>query len=135
MVTGGNEQLMNLNNVYLTGNLTRDAEERVTQGGLAIVRFTVAHNKNRKNDNGEWESTPHYFDCVMFGANAERYLPQLVKGAHVIVTGELRQSTWEKDGQKRSKVEIAVNGIDTIEKARQAVRGDSSGLYDESIPF
>lgn len=106
---------MSINSVTISGNLTRDAENRVTQGGMTIVSFGVAVNDRRKNNQtGEWEDHANFVDCVMFGRRAESLAPYLVKGCKVFVQGKLNYSSWEdrNGGGKRSKLEVVVSDID-----------------------
>lgn len=130
-----------LNSVTLGGNLTRDPELRYTQGGTAVLGMSVAVNESRKDGNGEWTDYPSYIDMTMFGKRAEGVGDYLSKGTYVAVTGRLRQNRWEKDGQKRSKVEVVVDNIH-FQSAGQgsgqktcAEQPEGVGVYDEDIPF
>ena len=103
---------MSINRVTISGNLTRDPELRTTNGGTAILNFGVAVNDRRKNQNGEWEDYPNFVDCVMFGTRAETVSRYLQKGSKIAAEGKLRYSSWEKDGQRRSKLEVVVDDIE-----------------------
>ena len=104
---------MSINRVILTGNLTRDPEIRRTQSGMAIMSFGIAVNDRRKNSQtGEWEDYPNFIDCTMFGSRAEAVSNFISKGSKIGLEGKLRYSTWERDGQKRSKIEVIVDEID-----------------------
>lgn len=109
---------MSINQVAISGNLTRDAEQRTSAGGTVIVGFSVAVNERRKNQQtGEWEDYPNFVDCTMFGNYAAALYPHLVKGAKVAVGGKLRFSQWEKDGQKRSKLEVIAQEVEVMRQA------------------
>ena len=113
---------MSINRVTISGNLTRDPELRTTQGGMAVMGFGVAVNDRRKNQQtGEWEDVPNFVDCTMFGSRAASVAKFLSKGAKVAIEGKLRWSQWEKDGQKRSKLEVIVDDIEFLG------RGNSGG--------
>jgi single-strand DNA-binding protein len=104
---------MSINRVVLCGNLTRDGELRNTASGSSILTFGIAVNERMRNQSsGEWEDRPNYFDCVIFGARAQALQPYMTKGVKVVIEGKLRWSQWEKDGQRRSKVDIVVDGLD-----------------------
>lgn len=104
---------MSINRVNISGNLTRDPELRQTQGGMAILSMGVAVNDRRRNQaTGEWEEYPNFVDCVVFGNRCEFLHRNLRKGKKVHIEGKLRYSSWEKDGQKRSKLEVVVDDID-----------------------
>lgn len=104
---------MSINKVFISGNLTRDCELRATKGGSQVLTFGVAVNDRRKNpQSGEWEDVPNYIDCVVFGNRANALQRFLTKGMKVAIEGKLRWSQWEKDGQKRSKIEVIVDEVE-----------------------
>ena len=112
---------MSINRVCISGNLTRSPELRATQGGTQILTFGVAVNDRRQNpQTGEWEDTPNFIDCVVFGSRAEPLSRFLSKGTKVAIEGKLRYSAWEtKDGQRRSKLEVVVDDLDFITPRQQ----------------
>ena len=112
---------MSINRVIISGNLTRDMELRSTASGSVIGQFGVAVNDRRKNAQGEWEDVPNFIDCTMFGTRAEKLAQYLTKGTKVAIEGKLRWSQWEKDGQKRSKIEVIVDDLELMsgEKRQQ----------------
>lgn len=110
-----------INRVCLSGNLTRDPEIRYTQSGTPVMGFGMAVNDRRKNSNtGEWEDYANFLDCTMFGSRTESVSQYLLKGSKVMVEGKLRYSSWERDGQKRSKVEIVIDDIVFAGQRQQA---------------
>lgn len=146
---------MSINRVIISGNLTRDPELRSTASGLPVLGFGVAVNDRRKNQQtGEWEDYPNFIDCTMFGARAESLSRYLSKGAKVSIEGKLRWSQWERDGQKRSKIEVIVDELEFMSSRNDSHQGGgapshtapapavaapvvdaSSSVYDEDIPF
>ena len=126
---------MSINQVAISGNLGRDAELRRTQGGMAILRFSVAVNERRKNNQtGEWEDYTNWVGCAMFGSRAEKIAEFLKSGTKVSVQGKLRYSEWEKDGQKRTSLEVIVDEVEFMSK-RQEQQQPKFEVYDEDIPF
>lgn len=126
---------MSINRVNISGNLTRDPELRATTGGTQVLSFGLAVNDRRKNQQtGEWEDYPNFVDCTMFGSRAEKVSRYLTKGCKVVVEGKLRYSQWERDGQKRSKLEVIVEEIEFMSR-QQAAEPAPSDAYDEDIPF
>lgn len=106
---------MSINRVIISGNLTRDPELRSTASGMPVLGFGVAVNDRRRNQQtGEWEDYPNFIDCTMFGARAESVSRFLSKGSKVAIEGKLRWSQWERDGQKRSKIEVIVDEIEFL---------------------
>ena len=123
--------MANINRVTLSGNLTRDSELRSTNGGMAILNFSVATNDRRKNaQSGEWEDVPNYVDCVMFGTRCASLNRMLRKGSKVAVEGKLRWSSWEKDGQKRSKLEVIVDELELMSAPPK-----QAAPADDDLPF
>lgn len=143
---------MSINRVNITGNLTRDPELRVTAGGTQVLSFGVAVNDRRRSpQTGEWEDYPNFVDCTMFGTRAEAVSRFLAKGNKVAIEGKLRYSSWEKDGQRRSKLEVIVDEIEFMSQRQgggapatapvaapmpaPAAAPPPVDLYDEDIPF
>lgn len=134
---------MSINKVFISGNLTRDCELRSTASGTAVLGFGVAVNDRRRNpQTGEWEDYPNYIDCTVFGARAESLSRMLAKGAKVAVEGKLRYSSWERDGQRRSKVEVVAEEIELMQRRDGSQAGSrrepayvEATPYDEDIPF
>lgn len=123
---------MSINRVNISGNLTRDSELRSANNGTAILNFSVAVNDRRKNASGEWEDVPNYVDCVVFGTRATALNRMLKKGTKVAIEGKLRWSSWEKDGQRRSKLEVIVDELELMNAPKQAEPADT---YDDDLPF
>ena len=133
-----------LNKVFISGNLTRSPELRATSGGTSVLDFGVAVNERRKNQSGEWEDRANFVDCAMFGKRAEAVEKFLSKGQKVAIEGKLRYSSWEKDGQKRSKLSVIVDEIEFMSRkdgqqaAQQPARQEQPAQDDydsEFIPF
>ena len=126
---------MSINRVAVSGHLTRDPELRATTGGTQVPSFGIAVNDRRKNpQSGEWEDYPNFVDCTMFGTRAEKIHRFLSKGCKVAIEGKLRYSSWERDGQRRSKLEIIVEEIEFLSR-QQAAEPEPEDAYDEDIPF
>ena len=146
---------MSINKVILTGNLTRDAELRYSQSGMAISSIGIAVNDRTKNSStGEWEDYANFINCTLFGKRAEALDPYLKKGQKVAIDGKLRYSTWESDGQKRSKIEVIVDdlellgsrgnggggqgnapGKDAYSAPKTPVVNEDASVYSEDVPF
>jgi single-strand DNA-binding protein len=141
-----------INRVVIVGNLTRDPEMRVTPGGTSVCQLRIAVNERVKDQSsGEWGDRPNYFDVNVFGAQGERCGQWLARGRQVAVEGRLRWSEWERDGQKRQKVDIVADNVQFIgpregggAPQRQQAGGpafNDAGLdvpeedFDSDIPF
>lgn len=133
---------MSINTCTISGNLTRDPELRATASGTEILGFSVAVNDRRRNpQTSEWEDHPNFIDCTMFGFRASALANILHKGSSVTVQGKLRWSQWERDGQKRSKIEVVVDEIALHDKKGAAPAGQTAAPEAEAeylpydIPF
>lgn len=112
---------MSINRVVISGNLTRDPELRMTASGMPVLAFGVAVNDRRKNQQtGEWEDYPNFIDCTMFGNRAQSLSQYLSKGTKVALEGKLRWSQWEKNGDKRSKIEVIVDELELMQQRQGA---------------
>ena len=111
---------MSINRCYLSGCLTSEPRQTATASGNTVVRFGIAVNDRRKNNQtGEWDNYTHFVDCTMFGKLAESTVVYLHKGVRVTVEGKLNYQTWEKDGQKYSKLGVIVNELVPPQHPRQ----------------
>lgn len=134
---------MSINHVSVTGNLTRSPELRATQGGTPVLSFGIAVNDRRKNASGQWEEVPNFFECVTFGNRATALSDILAKGMKVAIAGKLHYSSWEKDGQKHSKVDIIANDVELMQNRKPQQEQPqqyqptavNQVVYDEDIPF
>lgn len=100
--------------ITVVGNLTADPELRFTQSGAAVASFTVASTPSRfDKQSGKWVDDPALFmRCNVWRQVAENVAESLVRGARVIVTGRLKQRSFEtKEGEKRTVVELDVDEI------------------------
>lgn len=100
-----------INQVILMGNLTRDPELRTTGSGQSVCSFSLAINRSWQDQNGQQQDAVDYFDVTAWGKLAELIAQYLQKGRRCLVQGRLSQSTWEQDGQKRSKVEVVASDV------------------------
>jgi single-strand DNA-binding protein len=114
-----------VNQAILLGNLTRDPELRQTPSGQSVCNFGIALNRAYKDQSGNWQEATDFVNCVAWGPLAERINQYLSKGRRVLVQGSLRSSSWEQDGQKRSKVEVWANDVTFLDGRGEG--GDSGG--------
>lgn len=128
---------MSINSVTIAGNLTRNPELKQTQSGFSVLHLGIAVNERMKNkQTEEWEDNPNFFDVTMLGKRAESVARFLSKGSKVTIQGKLRWSSWEKDGQKRSKVEIIADEIEFMSRNEGGQTAQpASGYVDEDCPF
>ena len=135
----------NINKVVISGRLTRDPDLRALPSGKQILGLSVAVNDRRKNPStGDWEDYANFIDCSMFGNRAESLSRILHKGQLVCIEGKLRYSAWERDGVKRSKIEVVIDEIEIPQSDAHKSQGQPSqrsqeteydGYEYEPIPF
>lgn len=123
---------MSINRVEITGNLGKDPELKATAGGTSVLLLSVCVNSRVKRD-GEWADKANWVDVKFFGSRADALHRYLSKGSHVAIAGRLLQETWEKDGQKRSRLVVVGDDIDMCGGARKDE--PEADPYDEEIPF
>ncbi len=100
------------NNVTVVGNLTADPELRFTASGVAMANISVADSRRYQDRNGEWQEDTSFFRGTCWRDVAENVAESLTKGARVIISGRLKQRTWEtNEGEKRNVVEIDIQEI------------------------
>lgn len=103
------------NKVFLLGRLTRDPEVRSFSNGGKVAQFGFAVDGSRKKDQstGKWVSEPCFLDVKAWnrgekGTTADICEKYLSKGKQCFIEGKLVMESWEKDGQKRSKIVVEV---------------------------
>ena len=130
--------MTDINTIVIGGRITRDSEMKTTTTGMAVVRFSVANGYSRKDGN-EWKNESNFFDVVFIGKRAEAIFKYLSKGVSVIVSGVLRQSRWEQNGEKKSKIEILAENVQFFEKNNPEPVGRGPETFsdddDDTIPF
>ncbi|MDQ6657627.1 MAG: single-stranded DNA-binding protein [Actinomycetota bacterium] len=121
--------------ITVVGNLTADPELRFTASGAAVANFTVASTpRTFDRTSGEWKDGEALFlRCNIWRQPAENVAESLTRGARVVVTGRLRQRSFEtKEGEKRTVIEMEVDEIGpslryATAKVNKAQRSDGGG--------
>ncbi|MDG4804045.1 MULTISPECIES: single-stranded DNA-binding protein [Micromonospora] len=100
--------------ITVIGNLTDDPELRFTPSGAAVAKFRVASTPRFMDKaSGEWkDGEPLFLSCTVWRQAAENVAESLQRGARVIVSGRLRQRSYEtREGEKRTVIELEVDEI------------------------
>ncbi|MGT2753657.1 single-stranded DNA-binding protein [Streptococcus ovis] len=119
-----------INNVVLVGRMTRDAELRYTPSNQAVATFTLAVNRNFKNQAGEREAD--FINCVIWRQPAENLANWAKKGALVGITGRIQTRNYEnQQGQRVYVTEVIADNFQLLE-SRTAREGGASGSYGQS---
>ena len=119
------------NRVVLVGNLTRDPELRYIPSGTAVSDITLAVNDRYKNANGEWVEEVNFIDVTLWARQAEVACEYLSKGSSVLIEGRLKYDTWEKEGQKHSKLRVVGERMQML-GSRGGSSSQSQSDYDSS---
>jgi single-strand DNA-binding protein len=101
-------------NITIVGNLTDDPDLRFTPNGAAVANFTVASTPRFfDKQTNEWKDGEALFlRCSIWRQAAENVAETLQRGARVIVTGRLKQRSYEtREGEKRTTFEVEVEEI------------------------
>ncbi|HEM3557545.1 TPA: single-stranded DNA-binding protein, partial [Streptococcus suis] len=120
-----------INNVVLVGRLTRDVELRYTPSNQAVATFTLAVNRNFKNQStGEREAD--FINCVLWRQQAENLANWTKKGHLIAITGRIQTRSYDnQQGQRVYVTEVVAESFQVLEKR------DNSANYssmDEQMP-
>jgi single-strand DNA-binding protein len=127
------------NGITLVGNLTDDPQPKVTASGVAYVTFRLACSRRifDRTDNQWRDGDPAFFSVIAWRQLAQNVGTSLRKGDRAVVIGRVRQSRYEKDGEKRvrSEVEAEIVGAELAWSCAQIQRkrawtADAAGASD-----
>lgn len=126
--------------ITVIGNLTADPELRFTPAGAAVANFTVASTpRTFDRQTNEWKDGEALFlRCSIWREAAENVAESLTRGSRVIVSGRLKQRSYEtREGEKRTVVELEVDEIGpslryATAKVNKASRGSGGGGFGSS---
>jgi single-strand DNA-binding protein len=138
--------MANLNKVLLMGNLTRDPELKMTPSGQAICKFGIAINRTFTGQDGQKREEVTFVDVDCFGKQAETIAKYCTRGKRLFVEGRLKLDTWEKNGEKKSKMGVILENFQFLggkdESAAPASRQPAPPpapkndfAEDDSVPF
>lgn len=124
-----------LNRVVLVGRLTKDVDLKYTPNGVAVANFTLAVNRNFKNQNGEQEAD--FINCQIWRKPAENVANYLSKGSLCGVDGRIQTRSYEgQDGKRVFVTEVVADSVQFLEPKKQG--GQSKGqryTADPGDPF
>lgn len=120
-----------MNNVILTGRMTKDPELKYTSGGKANARFTLA--VQRTKDEAD------FVNCVAWEKTAETIAEYFKKGSPILVQGSIRSGSYEKDRRTIYTTDVWVYKFDFFGSSNQNKDKENKNNYnkeeDESFPF
>ena len=135
-----------LNKCILIGNLGKDPELKMTPGGQAMTRFSLATTETWKSQDGTKQSKTEWHNCVVWGKQAEIAEKFLRKGKQIYVEGRIQYREYEKDGVKKTACDIRVDNFVMLGQKGEAdgeprkassapAAGSADGGFDEDLPF
>jgi len=120
--------------VTFKARLGADPEMTTGSNGSAVTRMRVVTNGRRMVD-GDWQDTDtSWWTVTAFGRTAEAAGDQLRKGDLIVVTGKIKQRSWEKDGVKREAAEITADEVAKVVKPGGQAAPQADGWGTEA-PF
>ena len=100
------------NKLTIVGNVGKEGDLRYSQGGMAMLQFSVAVADRRKSKSGEWEEETDWFNVTVFGKTAESVAEYVTKGKQVLVEGRVKIREYTtKDGDNRASLDVAASTI------------------------
>lgn len=129
-----------MNKVTLFGNLGSDPELRVTQGGQAVLKLSVATNETFLDSKGTQQTRTEWHRVTVWGRRAEALAKLLRKGEKVLIEGELRTSKYEKNGETHYSTEVHAIQVELTgagkrdEGTRRTSSDTAGGAHDEYPP-
>ncbi|OQX82170.1 MAG: hypothetical protein B6D56_00210 [Candidatus Omnitrophica bacterium 4484_70.1] len=128
--------MVNLNKVFLVGNLTVDPQLRYTSSGIPVITLRIAVNTPFKNKNGEAKRDTCFINVVVWGRPAEICNQYLTKGRAIFVEGRLQSRSWQdNEGKKRTTIEVRAQRVQFMPPLHkeEAISVDLDSL-EEEIP-
>ena len=119
-----------MNKIILIGRLTKEPELRYTTSNVAVAQFSLAVNRDFKNQQGEYEAD--FINCVAYIKLAETIAEYTRKGDKLGVEGRLQTRTYQNsEGKNVYVTEVIVNGIEFLEARKEK----SASKEEEKDPF
>ena len=130
-----------INNVVLVGRTTKEIELKYTSNNLAYANFTLAVNRNFKNQNGEREAD--FINIVIWRQQAENLANWAKKGTLLGITGRIQTRNYEnQQGQRVYVTEVVADNFQILEKretqanAQEPARQETfQSAADIDLPF
>lgn len=129
-----------MNRVTLVGNLGADPELRHTTNGQAVLNLRMATTESffSKEKNGRQERT-EWHSVTIWGKRGEALARYLSKGSRLLVEGSIRNTQYDKDGEKRYRSEVVARNVILMGggsgKPEAEYEPEGAPNYDEEIPF
>lgn len=107
--------MINKKEMVVSGNITADPDLKEV-GDTFVTTFTVAVNSKKKEGDNWVDADPEFIDCKAWGWQAETIANHFEKGKPIYIDGQYKKESWEKDGQKNSRVFCIVRNFQFFPK-------------------
>lgn len=106
-----------INNVIISGRLTRDIDLRYTANGTPVATIGLASDRRYKDADNNWQDETTFLRVVAWSQLAERAAENLKKGSPVLIEGRLQSRQWQdKNDNQRTTIEIVASRIQSLER-------------------
>lgn len=124
-----------MNKVFISGRLTRDVEVKELGNEKKVAKGTLAVSDGYKEN-----QKTSFYDLEIWNKTADIMDRYTTKGSKIIVAGRLKQETWEKDGEKKTRIKIVVEEVELESKSKELghepeTKGRQFDINDDDLAF
>lgn len=117
---------MPVNTVSLVGRLVADPTvKEVGNDNITLCQFTIAVDKRGK------DAGTNFIDCTAWKGIGNTIGQYFKKGSQIGISGHLNQETWEKDGEKKTKLGVIVDDFSFLSSVEKKTPSEETGLFDQ----
>lgn len=122
-----------MNETILSGRITKDLEVRFTKSNVAVCNFSIAVQRKFKVNN---EYVTDFFNCQTWGPSAEYLAKYGRKGCRVIISGELQNDKYDKNGTTFETTRINCDTVEVIDMPeKEKVEPKKVNIIEDDLPF
>jgi single-strand DNA-binding protein len=122
--------------IQVKGNVGQEPELKFSKNNMAYVTLSVAYTPRTKQNDVWSDGETMWFRVVQFGTKAEATVDLIKKGDSVIVTGDLKQSTYtDKEGKEKTSLEITADNIGLLPRMAKANRQNTEATNEGLNPW
>ena len=122
-----------MNKFFITGRLTKDVEKQTTQSGISVARFSVAVDRNYKDESGNKQTD--FFNVVAWRTTADLCANYLSKGRQVAILGQVQNRSYEdNDGNKRTVTEVIAESVEFMGAKPNTAQDENAGAKSTKRP-
>ena len=124
---------MNLNKVFILGNVTRDPETRTTPSGATVANFGIATNRFWKDASGARQQKAEFHNIVAWRGLAELIQQYVNKGSLILIEGRMETRTWDdQNGVKHYRTEVVADAIQLGPRNASRTGDNAASVNDQS---